>query len=150
MIVNKPIGTYVVSEVNDILWDQANDNWDTFYADSEYNPMPIKPDTYYAQYLLAEYGITVPPPYEMLWDHAIILTIVFPSGFEYINQQSEKDRRHKKNKVKLIFIIDDLEKVFVKEKKDQVKVEFKNAVENILTEEFGQKVILENVQIIHR
>ena len=37
-----------------------------------------------------------------------------------------------------------------KEKNTQVKVEFKQNVENILTEKFGQKIILEDVQIIHR
>lgn len=151
MIVNKSVGTFIVAEVNEILWDKADDNWDTFYADSEYTPLIIEPENdYYAQYLRAEYGIIVPPPYEMLWDHAIILTIGFPSGYEYTDQQREKDHRQKKNKVKLIFIIDDLEKVFIKEKNNQVKVEFKDTVENILTERFGQKVILENVQIIHR
>ena len=150
MIVNKPINTFIVGEVNEIVWDQANDNWDSFYADSEYDPTIIKPEDYYAQYLLAEFGITVPPPYEMLWDHAIILTIGFPSRYDYTADQLQKNQRQQKNKVKLIFIIDDLEKVFVKEKNNQVKVEFKDKVENVLTERFGQKVILEDVQIIHR
>lgn len=149
MIVNKPIGTYVVSEVNNILWEDAKDNWDTFYADSEYNPMPINPQDYYAQYLYAEFGLTVPPPYKMLWDHAIVLTIVFPSSYDstYDNRQKKQEKR--KKQIKLIFIIDDLEKVFQKEKNNQVKVEFKDKVENILTERFNQKVILEDVQIIH-
>ena len=40
--------------------------------------------------------------------------------------------------------------VFEKDKNDEIKVEFKNQVENQLSEQFGQKVILEDVQIIHR
>ena len=137
MIVNKPIGTFIVGEVNDILWDQANENWDTFYA-----------DTYYSQYLQAEYGITIPsPPDAILWDHAVILTIGFPSGYDYQDQQAGKKK--KKKKIKLIFMMENIETVFEKETK-QVKVSFKEQVENVLTEKFGKKVILEDVQIIHR
>jgi hypothetical protein len=47
-------------------------------------------------------------------------------------------------------MIDDLTKVIEKEKNNLVKAEFKDKVENILTEKLGQKVVLENVQIIHR
>lgn len=138
-IVNKNINTWLVTSVTEINWDEANYNWDTFYADQ-----------YYASYIEAEFGIAIPgPPYGVLWDHAIALTIAFPSGYDYQDQQLGKKEK-KKKKIKLIFMIDDLEKVFEKEKNTQVKVEFKQNVENILTEKFGQKVILEDVQIIHR
>jgi hypothetical protein len=136
--VNKSIGTFIVGEVEYVNWDEADYNWDTFYADD-----------YYAQYIQAEFGIELPgPPYEVLWDQALVLTIGFPSGFDYQDQQTGSKK--KKKKIKLIFMIDNLEKVFEKEKQDQVKVEFKNQVENQLSEQFGQKVILEDVQIIHR
>jgi hypothetical protein len=46
-------------------------------------------------------------------------------------------------------MMENKEEIFEKEKKT-VKVEFKHYVENVLTEKFGQKVILEDVQIIHR
>jgi hypothetical protein len=138
-IVNKNINTWLVTSVTEINWDEANYNWDTFYADQ-----------YYASYIEAEFGIAVPgPPYGVLWDHAISLTIAFPSGYDYQDQQLGKKEK-KRKKIKLIFMIDDLEKVFEKEKNTQVKVEFKQNVENILTEKFGQKIILEDVQIIHR
>lgn len=138
MVINKPIGTFIVGEVNDITWDNANQNWDTFYADQ-----------YYSQYLQAEYGITIPsPPDAVLWDHAVVLTIGFPAGSTVPTISWSKSEKEKK-KVKLIFIIDDLEKVFEKDKNNQVKVEFKDKVENILTEKFNQKVVLEDVQIIH-
>jgi hypothetical protein len=136
--VNKSIDTFIVGQVEQINWDEANYNWDTFYADE-----------YYSKYIKAEFGVDVPdPPYEVLWDHAILLTIGFPSGFDFQDQQT--DKKKKKKKIKLIFMIDDLTKVFEKEKQDQVKVTFKNQVENQLSEQFGQKVILEDVQIIHR
>jgi len=130
----------VINSITDITWDQATDNWDTFYADQ-----------YYGQYILDTYGIEVPPPYGVLWDHAIEITISFPDlggGSNPIITWSNQGEKQKK-KVKLIFIIDDLEKVFEKDKNNQVKVEFKDRVENILTEKFNQKVILEDVQIIH-
>jgi hypothetical protein len=75
--------------------------------------------------------------------------IEFPSGFDYQSQQSSEGK-DKRKKIKLIFMIDDLEKVFEKDKNNQVKVEFKNQVENQLSEQFKQKIILEDVQIIHR
>ena len=59
-------------------------------------------------------------------------------------------KKKRKKKIKLIFMIYNLESVFEKDKNNQVKVEFKNQIENQLTEQFGQKVILEDVQIIHR
>lgn len=138
MIINKSIGTFIVGEVNNITWDNATENWDTFYA-----------DTYYSQYIQAEYNITIPsPPDAILWDHAVVLTIGFPSGYDYQDQQEERKKK-KKKKIKLIFMMENVETVFEKETK-QVKVEFKENVENILTEKFGKKVILEDVQIIHR
>lgn len=128
---------YIVSNIN---WDQATQNWDTFYADQ-----------YYAQYILETYGVTVPPPYGVLWDHAVEVTVVFadsaaadPIEVQNINKKS------KKKKIKLIFMIDDVEKIFEKSKNNTVKVEFKDHVENLLTEKFNQKIILEDVQIIHR
>lgn len=128
---------YIVSDIN---WDQATQNWDTFYADQ-----------YYAQYILETYGVTVPPPYGVLWDHAVEVTVVFADGaaadpieVQNINKKSEK------KKIKLIFMIDDIEKVFEKSKNNTVKVEFKDHVENLLTEKFNQKILLEDVQIIHR
>ena len=90
-IVNKNINTWLVTSVTEINWDEANYNWDTFYADQ-----------YYASYIEAEFGVTVPgPPYEVLWDHAIALTIVFPSGYDYQDQQLGKKEK-KKKKIKLI------------------------------------------------
>ena len=47
-------------------------------------------------------------------------------------------------------MMDDLTKVIDKEKNNLVKANFKDKVENILTEKIGQKVILEDVHIIHR
>jgi hypothetical protein len=131
----------VINSITDITWDQATGNWDAFYADQ-----------YYAQYILDAYGIEVPPPYEILWDHAIKITVSFPDlgGASSPTITWSNQREKEKKKVKLIFIIDDLEKVFEKDKNNQVKVEFKDRVENILTEKFNQKVILEDVQIIHR
>ena len=130
----------IITGVTDITWDQATDNWDSFYADQ-----------YYAQYILDEFGIEVPPPYGVLWDHAVELTISFPDTGGAFNPVItwSKPGEKKKKKVKLIFIIDDLEKVFEKDKNNTIKVEFKDKVENILTEKFNQKVILEDVQIIH-
>ena len=48
----------------------------------------------------------------------------------------------------LIFILQIFE--FEKTKNNTVKVEFKDHVENLLTEKFNQKILLEDVQIIHR
>jgi len=137
--INKSIDTFIIGTVEQVNWDEANANWDTYYADE-----------YYAKYLKAEFNVDIQgPPYEVLWDHAVLLTVGFPSSFDY--QSDQKDRKEKKKKkIKLIFMIDSLEKVFEKDKNDQVKVEFKNQVENQLSEQFGQKVILEDVQIIHR
>jgi hypothetical protein len=125
--------------INNINWDQANQNWDTFYANTDY-----------AQYILETYGITVPPPYGVLWDHAVEVTVVFagasadPTDFQNVN------KKHEKKKIKLIFMIDDIEKVFEKTKNNTVKIEFKDHIENLLTEKFNQKILLEDVQIIHR
>lgn len=137
--LNLSIDTFVVDSVTKINWDEANQGtWGEFHSDQ-----------YYAKYLKAVYYIDIPgPPYKILWDHAVVLTIGFPSGFSYIDQQTGKKKL--KKKIKILFIMDDLTKVFEKEKNDTVSVQFKNEVENELTERFGQKVILEDVQIIHR
>ena len=137
--INKSIDTFIIGTVEQVNWDEANVNWDTYYAYE-----------YYSKYLKSEFGVDIPgPPYEVLWDHAVLLTIGFPSGFDYQSQQSSEGK-DKRKKIKLIFMIDDLEKVFEKDKNNQVKVEFKNQVENQLSEQFKQKIILEDVQIIHR
>ena len=140
--VNKSYGDFFLVSVEEINWDEANDTWDQVYANK-----------YYATYLQEEYGITVPPPYEVIWDHAITLQVFVelggkPGDDTYLH--AGNGSKDKKKKIKLIFMIDDLEKVFEKDKNNQVKVEFKNQVENQLSEQFGQKVILEDVQIIHR
>ena len=140
--INKDYGSFFLVSIEEINWDEANDTWDSVYA----NP-------YYSTYLQDEYGITVPPPYEVLWDHAITLQITIELGGkpgEDTYLHSDKDKEKKKKKIKLIFMINDLEQVFEKEENNQVKVEFKNQVENQLSEQFGQKVLLEDVQIIHR
>ena len=136
--VNKDYGDFFLVSIEEINWDEANDTWDKVYADS-----------YYATYLQDEYGIIVPPPYEVLWDHAITLQITISVGGKP-GEDTYLHKGKKKKKIKLIFMIDNLEKVFEKDKNDEVKVEFKNQVENQLSEQFGQKVILEDVQIIHR
>ncbi len=132
--INNPLG--VITQVELINWEQADVNWDSFYGDNAY-----------ASYLYEAFNLEIPSPFAVLWDHAVILTIAFPSDYDYQDQQSGRKKR--KKKIKLIFMIDDLTKVIEKEKNNQVKTEFKDKVENILTEKIGQKIILENVQIIH-
>lgn len=129
----------IVTDITDITWDQATKNWDSFYADQ-----------YYAQYILDEFGINVPPPYGILWDHAVELTIAFEGAAADPIEVQNISKKSEKKKIKLIFMIDDIEKVFEKSKNNTVKVEFKDHVENLLTEKFNQKIILEDVQIIHR
>jgi hypothetical protein len=136
--INKSIDTFIIGTVEQVNWDEANVNWDTYYADE-----------YYSKYLKSEFGVDIPgPPYEVLWDHAVLLTIGFPSSFDHQDQQTGEKKKRKQ--IKLIFMIDNIEKVFEKDKNNQIKVEFKNQVENQLSEQFGQQVILEDVQIIHR
>jgi hypothetical protein len=127
----------IVTGITDITWDQATENWDTFYAND-----------IYAQYILEEFGITVPPPYGILWDHAVIVTIQIDEGGKPGDDEF-LHKKKKKKKIKLIFMMENIETVFEKETK-QVKIKFKEQVENVLTEKFGKKVILEDVQIIHR
>lgn len=134
---NINIDTFVVTSVTDINWDEAANTWDGFYS-----------DVYYARYIKEEFGIDIPSSFPVLWDHALILTVAFPAGPPV--PSTKEDKKKRKKKIKLIFMIDNLESVFEKDKNNQVKVEFKNQVENRLTEQFGQKVILEDVQIIHR
>jgi hypothetical protein len=127
----------VITQAELINWDEADFTWDEFFGDD-----------YYAAYLYEAFEIEIPPPFAILWDHAVILTVVFPSGYDTSAQQGERKKR--KKKIKIIFMMDDLTKVIEKEKNNLVKAEFKDKVENILTEKLGQKVVLENVQIIHR
>ncbi len=90
----------IIKDITDITWDQATENWDTFYADQ-----------YYSQYILETYGIEVPPPYGILWDHALILTIELggkPGDDQYLHKT-------KKKKVKLIFMMEDRQSVFDKD-----------------------------------
>ena len=135
---NIPIDTFVVATVEQVNWDQALVNWDAYQS-----------DRYYARYLEHEFNKIIPnPPNDVLWDHAVILTISYPSSFDYQDQQ--KDRQKSRKKIKVIFMMDDLTKVIDKEKNNLVKANFKDKVENILTEKIGQKVILEDVHIIHR
>lgn len=127
----------IVNDIIDITWDNATENWDTFYSDQ-----------FYSQYILENFGIFVPsPPNAILWDHAIILILQIDTGGK--PGDDEYLHKKKKKKIKLIFIMENKEQVFEKETK-KVKVEFKHHVENVLTEKFGKQVILEDVQIIHR
>lgn len=126
----------IVTGIIDITWGNATENWDTFYSND-----------IYAQYILEEFDIFVPPPYGILWDHAVIVTIQLDEGGK--PGDDEFLHKKKKRKIKVIFMMENKEEIFEKEKKT-VKVEFKHYVENVLTEKFGQKVILEDVQIIHR
>ena len=134
---NINVGTVVITSVTEINWDEASNTWDGFYS----NP-------YYAGYLKKQFGIDIPSSFPVLWDHALVLTVAFPAGPPV--PSTKEDKKKRKKKIKLIFMIDNLESVFEKDKNNQVKVEFKNQIENQLTEQFGQKVILEDVQIIHR
>jgi len=136
--VNIPIDTFVVTAITQANWDRAEVKWDKYYS-----------DFYYARYLEKEFNTKIPgPPYKVLWNHAIILSIAFPSDYDYQDQQ--KERQKSKKKVKVIFMAEDLTKVIDKEKNNMIKAEFKDKVENILTEKMGQKVILEDVHIIYR
>lgn len=136
---NINIDTWVVSEVIQINWDEAGsptNTWDNFHS-----------DYYYVRYLDHEFNIVVEsPPTHILWDYAVLLTIAFPAD----STLSSKGKKKRKKTIKLIFMINDIEEIFEKEKNNQVKIDFKNKVENQLSEQLGQKVILENVQIIHR
>jgi len=137
--IDKKYDDFFLIQIEDINWDEAEANWDSFYADE-----------YYSKYLKAEYNVDVPPPYEVLWDQAILLTISVGGKYNGPEFGWTKEDEEKKKTIKLIFMMDDFEKVFEKEKDTKVEVEFKNKVENQLSEQLGHKVLLEDVQIIHR
>lgn len=133
--INNPLG--VITQVELVNWNEADVTWDQYFGDNVY-----------VSYLYEAFNLEIPPPFAVLWNHAVILTVTFPSGYDYQDQQAGRKKR--KKKIKIIFMIDDLTKVIEKDKNLEVKAEFKDKVENILTEKIGQKVVLENVQIIHR
>jgi hypothetical protein len=142
-VTQDPGNDFFITNIEDVTWDAADFNWDNFYADK-----------YYSYYIYETFGVNVPAPYGVLWDHAVILTVVLPGSNGSIVTSKRKKRKtdkKEKEKIRLIFMVDDFADVFEKEKNNEVKVKmkFKEKVENILTERFNQQVILEDVQIIH-
>jgi hypothetical protein len=142
--------------VTDITWDQATQNWDTFYADQ-----------LYADYILETYGITVPPPYGVLWDHAVLVQgefVVVEEGaaaepqnfydpvqeiYDDINQDNY-NKEIKGKRIKLIFIMDDKEQIFEGSQNKKIKVEFKEKLETLVGQKLNRKIELKDVQIIQR
>lgn len=138
------------------VWDQTPVTWDNFYADANY-----------AQYILENYGITVPPPYGVLWDHALLVQgefVVIEEGaaaepqnfydpvqeiYDDINQDNY-NKEIKGKRIKLIFIMDDKEQIFEGSQNKKIKVEFKEKLETLVGQKLNRKIELKDVQIIQR
>lgn len=123
---------------HEIKWGKARYKWNDFKLDSVYQ-----------QYLLDTYGITVENA-KVIWGKVFTVEIVVvPQGGagEDYGVGGKKEEK-KKKRIKLIFIMGDVEKVLEKEVSDLVAPEIISDIKNKIQEQTGTKISLSDVQII--
>lgn len=119
-----------------ITWDQAHYLWNDFKLGTEYQ-----------QYLLDVYGITVENGGRVIWNHVfnVIEVIVRGGGAPQgvIGGKAKKVRK----KIKLIFIMGDIQTTQVKTPKD-ISPAVVTDIQNHIEEQIKTKITLSDVQVI--
>ena len=127
-------------QATQITWGQAHNLWNDY-----------KLGDLYTQYLLDTYDITVEAGGRVIWDHVLnVIEVVIeqrggaPLQDGVIGGKIKKARR----KIKLIFIMGDVQNTQTKEVKDIIAPQIVSDIRNKLSEQLQTQISLKDVQII--
>ena len=122
-----------------IPWDQAHNKWDDY-----------KLGDLYTQYLLDTYGITVEAGGRVIWDHVlnVIEVTISQGGAPLQDGVIGGKTKVARKKIKLIFIMGDVQTTQTKEVKDIIAPQIVSDIRNKLSEQLKTQISLKDVQII--
>ena len=127
-------------QATQITWDQAHNLWNDY-----------KLGDLYTQYLLDTYGITVESGGRVIWDHVlnvIEVTIEQRGGAPLQDGVIGGKTKVTRKKIKLIFIMGDVQNTQTKEVKDIIAPQIVSDIRNKLSEQLKTQISLKDVQII--
>ena len=121
-----------------ITWDQAHYLWNDFKLGTEYQ-----------QYLFDVYGITVEAGGRVIWNHVfnVIEVTVMPGGAPLQDGVIGGKTKKVKKKIKLIFIMGDIQSTQTKTPKD-ISPAVVTDIQNHIEEQLKTKITLSDVQVI--
>jgi len=118
-----------------ISWDQAHYLWNDFKLGTEYQ-----------QYLFDVYGITVEAGGRVIWNHVFnVIEVTVSGGIAPQGVISGKTKVRKK--IKLIFIMGDIQNTQTKEVKN-ISPAVVTDIQNHIQEQLKTKITLSDVQVI--
>jgi hypothetical protein len=118
-----------------ISWDKAHYLWNDFKLGTEYQ-----------QYLFDVYGITVEAGGRVIWNHVFnVIEVTVSGGIAPQGVISGKTKVRKK--IKLIFIMGDIQNTQTKEVKD-ISPAVVTDIQNHIQEQLKTKITLSDVQVI--
>lgn len=123
-----------------IKWEDAHYKWSDF-----------KLGDAYTRYIQETYGITVESGGRVIWDHVlkvVEVVITVPGGAGPDQGPIGKGKKKSKRTIKLIFIMDGMDKTEEKAVKDLVPPKVVIDLQEKIEEELKTKISLSNVQII--
>ena len=126
-------------QATQITWDQANNLWDDY-----------KLGDLYTQYLLDTYGITVESGGRVIWDHVlnVIEVTISQGGAPLQDGVIGGKTKIPRKKIKLIFIMGDVQITQTKEVKDIIAPQIVSDIQNKISEQLKTQISLKDVQII--
>ena len=126
-------------QATQITWSQAHNLWNDY-----------KLGDLYTQYLFDTYGITVEAGGRVIWDHVlnVIEVIVSPGGAPLQDGVIGGKTKVARKKIKLIFIMGDVQITQTKEVKDIIAPQIVSDIQNKISEQLKTQISLKDVQII--
>jgi hypothetical protein len=126
-------------QATQITWDKAHNLWDDY-----------KLGDLYTQYLFDTYGITVEAGGRAIWNHVlnVIEVTISPGGAPLQDGVIGGKNKVARNKIKLIFIMGDVQTIQTKEVKDIIAPQIVSDIRNKLSEQLKTQISLKDVQII--
>jgi len=120
-----------------ITWDQAHYLWNDFKLGTEYQ-----------QYLFDVYGITVENGGRVIWNHVFnVVEVTIQPGGAAPQQGVIGGKTKVRKKIKLIFIMGDIQNTQTKEVKN-ISPAVVTDIQNHLQEQLKTKITLSDVQVI--
>jgi hypothetical protein len=121
-----------------ITWDQAHNLWNDY-----------KLGDLYTQYLLDTYGITVEAGGRVIWNHVLnVIEVVVTEQYGGTPGQIGGKKKTSRKKIKLIFIMGDVQTTQTKEVKDIIAPQIVSDIQNKISEQLKTQISLSDVQII--
>ena len=127
-------------QATQITWGQAHNLWNDY-----------KLGDLYTQYLLDTYDITVEAGGRVIWDHVLnVIEVVIEQRGGAPLQDGGIGGKNKvaRKKIKLIFIMGDVQTTQTKEVKDIIAPQIVSDIRNKLSEQLKTQISLKDVQII--